>query len=416
MVGAGGGLGEGHPRVGGGTANAVGSKEFDQGPSPRGRGNPPNPSGMSISLRAIPAWAGEPPWPPPPPAAIRGHPRVGGGTADCYKIEFDDGGPSPRGRGNLGGQDLDHQPGRAIPAWAGEPSVRIAHDPERTDHPRVGGGTTSVLLAGTRARGPSPRGRGNPSRMTPADCSAEGHPRVGGGTGEGERYAPTPGGPSPRGRGNPIRRHKRSCRDRAIPAWAGEPLRRGADARHYGGHPRVGGGTCTTRSRLARLFGPSPRGRGNQDVRASRRRKPGAIPAWAGEPMRSLPKARASGGHPRVGGGTDGGTAFPVTPAGPSPRGRGNLRRVAAGLWATRAIPAWAGEPPVRAPYRTLLEGHPRVGGGTGIGLAATVARVGPSPRGRGNRRHCPTHTAPGRAIPAWAGEPKTVSFDAIRS
>ena len=50
--------------------------------------------------------------------------------------------------------------------------------------------------------------------------------------------------------------------------------------------------------------GLSPRGRGNPYVTVSPTPAGRSIPAWAGEPLRSLPPAAATRVYPRVGGGT----------------------------------------------------------------------------------------------------------------
>ena len=82
---------------------------------------------------------------------------------------------------------------------------------------------------------------------------------------------------------------------------------------------------------------------------------------------------------------------FIPTYAGLSPRGRGNLTLNDSIPEAVRSIPAWAGEPPSLTPFGVPIPVYPRVGGGNRAGA------------GHGNRH--------GRSIPAWAGEPaRTVS------
>ena len=119
----------------------------------------------------------------------------------------------------------------------------------------------------------------------------------------------------------------------------------------------------------------------------------GSIPAWAGEPL------------------TDWYGRSPI--CGLSPRGRGNLVRLAA-AWncLCRSIPAWAGEPVDHSRCRSIFPDrvYPRVGGGTRPGQADYPARpalrYGLSPRGRGNRRCWDGEYTGSRSIPAWAGEP----------
>ncbi len=91
---------------------------------------------------------------------------------------------------------------------------------------------------------------------------------------------------------------------------------------------------------------------------------------------------------------------------GPSPRGRGNRRLDHLRREGRGAIPAWAGEPADSRVSDNIPRGHPRVGGGTRCPIAAMAADAGPSPRGRGNRQPLHRTTTGYRAIPAWAGEP----------
>jgi hypothetical protein len=249
---------------------------------------------------------------------------VGGGTALLYQAAGTMQGPSPRGRGNQALSVSPEDAQGAIPAWAGEPPIICSGTGVRRGHPRVGGGTHTMMWMFCRYRGPSPRGRGNPRQTVP----------------------------QPRFRG-------------AIPAWAGEPGERRQTRLHDRGHPRVGGGT---RRRIVSDIsgrGPSPRGRGNPKGGRHAGPDPGAIPAWAGEPAI--------------------GTTAVVTMSGPSPRGRGNLTWWEMCPAPLGAIPAWAGEPATRRVRRRTTRGHPRVGGGTQRSKPLTTFASGPSPRGRGN-------------------------------
>ena len=96
----------------------------------------------------------------------------------------------------------------------------------------------------------------------------------------------------------------------------------------------------------------------------------GSIPAWAGEPI--MPNWS------------------PVrSPAGLSPRGRGNLSSSDNMLsnGDRGSIPAWAGEPAyVQTGYPTNARPvYPRVGGGTASERSDNMSGRGLSPRGRGN-------------------------------
>jgi len=130
------------------------------------------------------------------------------------------------------------------------------------------------------------------------------HPRVGGGTLSGDTLAPPDGGPSPRGRGNLKFLGLNGNSKRTIPAWAGEPLLPIFGVNHPRDHPRVGGGTTNIPRSARPLMGPSPRGRGNLRRDSMEEKENGTIPAWAGEPLAFALSLRDRRDHPRVGGGT----------------------------------------------------------------------------------------------------------------
>ena len=73
---------------------------------------------------------------------------------------------------------------------------------------------------------------------------------------------------------------------RAIPAWAGKPCATFTSAAATAGHPRVGGETDAEALLLNAVAGPSPRGRGNRESIPAKYGKGGAIPAWAGKPLK----------------------------------------------------------------------------------------------------------------------------------
>ncbi len=319
----------------------------ETGPSPRGRGNHILGFSTGGNQGAIPAWAGKPLIGNGSGSKATGHPRVGGETPISKTLSRAVAGPSPRGRGNRGIMASPSRGIGAIPAWAGKPGGRNVFPPQAPGHPRVGGETEGYKKTAKQMRGPSPRGRGNPKTAT-----------------------------------------RSVARGGAIPAWAGKPFMVGGKTPEGGGHPRVGGETL---SRLVHAHfhdGPSPRGRGNPGVVAAVAGRRGAIPAWAGKPSAAAASSPRLQGHPRVGGETNFRVMFPPSPSGPSPRGRGNLtlrlfRKVSGG-----AIPAWAGKPGMWSRYQPSVRGHPRVGGETMPAPSPWLARMGPSPRGRGNHPH----------------------------
>ena len=215
-----------------------------------------------------------------------------------------------------------------------------------------------------------------------------------------------PDGLSPRGRGNLRRRPLRDSTNGSIPAWAGEPP---PSTPHVAGlrvYPRVGGGTSAGDPVTPRNGGLSPRGRGNPSIRQLYERRSGSIPAWAGEPISLRRPAPPLILYPRVGGGTDAAGCMPWLFRGLSPRGRGNQSAKELTIDLYRSIPAWAGEPMSLSFQTSDSTVYPRVGGGTRCGRHRPLRLSGLSPRGRGNH----TNTNPAslllRSIPAWAGEP----------
>ena len=70
----------------------------------------------------------------------------------------------------------------------------------------------------------------------------------------------------------------------------------------------------------------------------------GLIPAWAGKTRPPPTRAPARPAHPRVGGENLLGAAVIVDWDGSSPRGRGKLDGMWAGIKSAGLIPAWAGK------------------------------------------------------------------------
>ena len=213
-------------------------------------------------------------------------------------------------------------------------------------------------------------------------------------------------GLSPRGRGNlgPVGVHP--AFGRSIPAWAGQPCRRCWRSGSGTVYPRVGGATHQTTIAIRESEGLSPRGRGNP---AKCRPYPGrsrSIPAWAGQPARSMRIASSYRVYPRVGGAT-GSSVNPVgTLGGLSPRGRGNPAAAALHLKHRGSIPAWAGQPLRNDTSPTPSAVYPRVGGATRAARRMRESEMGLSPRGRGNPGCRYRGISGAGSIPAWAGQP----------
>ena len=217
----------------------------------------------TLPNRSIPAWAGEPLRSYPRCGSNPVYPRVGGGTLPPRRMHWHGLGLSPRGRGNLESSLVMAARIRSIPAWAGEPSGNGISGSRTRVYPRVGGGTACAVSVTRFHGGLSPRGRGNR-----VDAAWPWH------------------GP------------------RSIPAWAGEPRPQARQISTMPVYPRVGGGTSLGICHRSGLLGLSPRGRGNPARSNPVHRGDGSIPAWAGEPVRTVRSGRRMKVYPRVGGGT----------------------------------------------------------------------------------------------------------------
>ena len=315
-----------------------------EGLSPRVRGNQGGWSESFITMRSIPACAGEPTASKPKTTIQEVYPRVCGGTAGGDLAPGARNGLSPRVRGNPADRLDRHQAKRSIPACAGEPgrARRILADAEV--YPRVCGGTSIPLCCSATMTGLSPRVRGN---LRPR---ASDRPSAG-----------------------------------SIPACAGEPAHTCSSHWPVKVYPRVCGGT-TLKSPDARVCqGLSPRVRGNRPLHSCRRRDIRSIPACAGEPVSRNGEKNAEKVYPRVCGGTpvDGGPR--VRQQGLSPRVRGNPGAFASVKYRHRSIPACAGEPMIPGLNLERSKVYPRVCGGTRRRLTARSSSRGLSPRVRGN-------------------------------
>ena len=92
---------------------------------------------------------------------ILDYPRVRGVSPGCCLIRRDMVGLSPHLRGNLVVGGPYGVTIRSIPAWAGEPPGARRSSSEMKVYPRVGGGTFIAPTSYCQKGGLSPRGRGN---------------------------------------------------------------------------------------------------------------------------------------------------------------------------------------------------------------------------------------------------------------
>ena len=213
-------------------------------------------------------------------------------------------------------------------------------------------------------------------------------------------------GLSPRVRGNQSHLPAARRRPGSIPACAGEPKRTRLGKPDPTVYPRVCGGTCKHSIVNRDQQGLSPRVRGNRPLSVPGRGLHGSIPACAGEPHVRGHVTCFHTVYPRVCGGTQLPPRQRLDPLGLSPRVRGNQSAPDLANRTPRSIPACAGEPENEAARRARNSVYPRVCGGTWPWRAKPANTSGLSPRVRGNHWAIDASMGRTRSIPACAGEP----------
>ena len=154
-------------------------------------------------------------------------------------------------------------------------------------------------------------------------------------------------------------------------------------------------------------MGLSPRVRGNRDDFCHYVSCGGSIPACAGEPKGACTGRRNPSVYPRVCGGTTSCTFLMFARMGLSPRVRGNQSFVQQCAALAGSIPACAGEPTSDTWISSCSGVYPRVCGGTSFIAHALRFLMGLSPRVRGNHEDSVHRFWHERSIPACAGEPR---------
>ena len=395
-----------YPRACGGTASGLTTVQYTVGLSPRVRGNRQFPQHRHVSMRSIPACAGEPSELVLHPKYHAVYPRVCGGTLSLNIRDNIGTGLSPRVRGN---RSMVGTPGMwsgSIPACAGEPLNVHAGFKIEGVYPRVCGGTWCRRNNVSVVDGLSPRVPGEPGSHWLPYKHQPVYPRVCGGTAmSGTGYAPSTG-LSPRVRGNPNWNLYYTGSVGSIPACAGEPRPFAPSPPQRRVYPRVCGGTDNSLEYIRGAYGLSPRVRGNHEEGAVLLDDHGSIPACAGEPHALWSGYPASWVYPRVCGGTAIACLTLMPQIGLSPRVRGNRRGKAKDLAGWGSIPACAGEPAGSAYQQRHRRVYPRVCRGTAKSSSASGYDSGLSPRVRGNLPPGLFETVSRRSIPACAGEP----------
>ncbi len=271
-----------HPRGCGEHGRWMLALDIAGGSSPRVRGTPPSEQGQWVSVRFIPAGAGNTrdAWGTPVPHAV--HPR-GCGEHLCPSFHgIARYGSSPRVRGTPDSLTAEVQVSRFIPAGAGNTHCRWRRPRSFPVHPRGCGEHLTGWRLNTFSVGSSPRVRGthrglgrasDRSRFIPAGAGntprARGrlstspvHPR---GCGEHSSIiccSVTTPGSSPRVRGTPVCCAENRIDWRFIPAGAGNTRRDRCAIAHWPVHPRGCGehGRRRWTDRIGRRFIPAGAG------------------------------------------------------------------------------------------------------------------------------------------------------------
>ena len=150
-----------YPRAYGGTPASHLDRQQSQGLSPRIRGNPRRFQRLMYNTRSIPAHTGEPIPPRSTCETSEVYPRAYGGTDRVQRLKTNTQGLSPRIRGNRNASSPFSVRVGSIPAHTGEPVIDMGLGISLEVYPRAYGGTTGTKRDEFEDGGLSPRIRGN---------------------------------------------------------------------------------------------------------------------------------------------------------------------------------------------------------------------------------------------------------------
>ena len=272
------------------------------------------------------------------------------------------------------------------------------------DHPRSRGVYCGPSSTPSRRAGSSPLARGlrpwrSASRRAPRIIPARAGFTYGRGT-----AANPPVGSSPLARGLRLAISDRRGSDGIIPARAGFTRAQPSGSSGRPDHPRSRGVYLVWRLTSGTIVGSSPLARGLRSGCASRRGRPGIIPARAGFTRRAAAAGGSGTDHPRSRGVYEYARGLHVSAGGSSPLARGLPPCRPNSSAGCGIIPARAGFTPARALPCPGPWDHPR-SRGVYIGTFSYGANdKGSSPLARGLLRSCAALSASAWIIPARAG------------
>ena len=394
------------------------------GSSPHVRGTLSPPVCKSPQRGIIPACAGNTMCRLLPVPSAWDHPRMcGEHVLQCFVDPLDEG-SSPHVRGTRSPKRSPWADAGIIPACAGNTSSGIPETGQRRNHPRMCGEHVMLVVEPLSLAGSSPHVRGtlqnnltNQNRIgiIPAcagntflffpHCSSTGdHPRMCGEHFFGVAQRRRRVGSSPHVRGTRYRRGRAQLSNGIIPACAGNTSHHFCVHIRVWDHPRMCGEHACTRGRWAGLWGSSPHVRGTPFTLFKPFRRPGIIPACAGNTGGVDATVCDGRDHPRMCGEHLFDVYLLLDYLGSSPHVRGTLqpqrvRRLIFGI-----IPACAGNTDCPQRIRRLHWDHPRMCGEHARVICSNTNPPGSSPHVRGTLVFLMSFRLKTGIIPACAG------------
>ena len=272
------------------------------GSSPHARGTQRHRRLLGLWRRFIPACAGNAVWLNAAPTRPTVHPRMRGERRQSVGLRGADGGSSPHARGTPMRSMACAIYQRFIPACAGNAEERQSGRKGGPVHPRMRGerSISSYLTIDKYGSSPHARGTregsyvavaemrfipacaGNASGQPSAILICPVHPRMRGERRKRSRRRKPDTGSSPHARGTPSPTTAVTCRNRFIPACAGNALTRAAFLTNDTVHPRMRGERVRIAQPAGRATGSSPHARGTRRMLRLFNRGHRFIPACAG--------------------------------------------------------------------------------------------------------------------------------------
>ena len=155
------------------------------------------------------------------------------------------------------------------------------------------------------------------------------------------------------------------AQDRSIPAYAGDPHPPQPTTRYKTVYPRLRGGSAEVEGHIELPTGLSPPTRGIRLADAAWWAARGSIPAYAGDPNLKAHMIAAHKVYPRLRGGSPTDKSVQAGVNGLSPPTRGILGRRGCCMSGLGSIPAYAGDPPCYTQWLCVIWVYPRLRGGS---------------------------------------------------